>query len=57
MLGEHAVLTPLAGPALLVTALAPDARLLRRTLDEALAAALRDMPTAQRNTQYRLSVR
>ncbi|MFE9551913.1 urease accessory protein UreD [Streptomyces sp. NPDC006703] len=57
MLGEHAVLTPLAGPAHLVTALAPDARLLRRTLDEALAAALRDMPIAQRNTSYRLSVR
>ncbi|MGG7612552.1 urease accessory protein UreD, partial [Streptomyces sp. ZG43] len=30
-----AALTPLAGPAVLVTALAPDARLLRRLLDEA----------------------
>lgn len=37
MLGEYAALTPLAGPAVLVTALAPDARLLRRVLDEALA--------------------
>jgi urease accessory protein len=36
-LGESAVLTPLAGPAVLVTALAPDARLLRRALDEAAA--------------------
>ncbi|MEY2241759.1 urease accessory protein UreD [Streptomyces sp. BF23-18] len=35
-LGEHAALTPLAGPAVLVTALAPDALLLRRVLDEAL---------------------
>ncbi|MEW1851829.1 urease accessory protein [Streptomyces albidoflavus] len=33
-----AALTPLAGPAVLVTALAPDARLLRRLLDEAAAA-------------------
>ncbi|MFE9408747.1 urease accessory protein UreD [Streptomyces sp. NPDC006704] len=38
LLGEYAVLTPLAGPALLVTALAPDARLLRRALDDALRA-------------------
>ena len=38
MLGEYAALTPLAGPAVLVTALAPDARLLRRVLDEALAS-------------------
>ncbi|MET7698284.1 urease accessory protein UreD [Streptomyces sp. NPDC005485] len=37
MLGEYAALTPLAGPAVLVSALAPDARLLRRVLDEALA--------------------
>ncbi|MFF2361576.1 urease accessory protein UreD [Streptomyces sp. NPDC058122] len=35
-LGEYAALTPLAGPAVLVTALAPDALLLRRVLDEAL---------------------
>jgi len=35
-LGEHAALTPLAGPAVLVTALAPDALLLRRVLDNAL---------------------
>ncbi|MEU0064302.1 urease accessory protein UreD, partial [Streptomyces albidoflavus] len=33
-----AALTPLAGPGVLVTALAPDARLLRRLLDEAEAA-------------------
>ncbi|MFJ9173134.1 urease accessory protein UreD [Streptomyces sp. NPDC102360] len=32
-----AALTPLAGPAVLVTAVAPDALLLRRTLDEALS--------------------
>ncbi|MGW3910477.1 urease accessory protein UreD [Streptomyces sp. NPDC005070] len=36
-LGEYAALTPLAGPAVLVTALAPDALLLRRVLDEALS--------------------
>ncbi|MEW2167046.1 urease accessory protein UreD [Streptomyces sp. NPDC007084] len=35
LLGEYAALTPLAGPAALVTALAPDALLLRRVLDEA----------------------
>ncbi|MFB7186834.1 urease accessory protein UreD [Streptomyces sp. NPDC056230] len=35
LLGATAVLTPLAGPAVLVTALAPDARLLRATLDSA----------------------
>ncbi|MFF0447329.1 urease accessory protein UreD [Streptomyces sp. NPDC004609] len=33
LLGGTAVLTPLAGPAFLVTAVAPDARLLRRILD------------------------
>ncbi|MFC8198493.1 urease accessory protein UreD [Streptomyces sp. NPDC057298] len=36
LLGEYAVLTPLAGPGALVTALAPDALDLRRVLDEAL---------------------
>ncbi|MEU6762863.1 urease accessory protein UreD [Streptomyces sp. NPDC046853] len=36
MLGEAASLTPLAGPAVLVTAIAPDALRVRRTLDEAL---------------------
>ncbi|MFF3486584.1 urease accessory protein UreD [Streptomyces sp. NPDC002701] len=36
LLGEYAALTPLAGPGALVTALAPDALRLRRTLDEAL---------------------
>ncbi|MER5470722.1 urease accessory protein UreD [Streptomyces sp. NPDC002685] len=36
LLGEYAALSPLAGPAVLVTALAPDALLLRRVLDEAL---------------------
>ncbi|WP_438827964.1 urease accessory protein UreD [Streptomyces tropicalis] len=35
---EGAVLVPLAGPAALVTATAPDARLLRRALDAALSA-------------------
>lgn len=37
VLGESAALTPLAGPAVLVSALAPDALRLRRVLDEALA--------------------
>ncbi|MEU6322934.1 urease accessory protein UreD [Streptomyces sp. NPDC047009] len=36
MLGDYAALTPLAGPAVLVTAVAPDALRLRRVLDEAL---------------------
>ncbi|MFD5030925.1 urease accessory protein UreD [Streptomyces sp. NPDC058405] len=36
MLGDTAVLTPLAGPAVLVTAVAPDALRLRRVLDEVL---------------------
>ena len=44
-----AVLTPLMGPAFLVTALAPDARLLRRTLDDALRAYRSRVVTAQRN--------
>ncbi|WP_404820444.1 urease accessory protein UreD [Streptomyces malaysiensis] len=38
LLGETAVLTPLAGPAALATAVAPDALQLRRALDEAAAA-------------------
>ncbi|MEU6059009.1 urease accessory protein UreD [Streptomyces sp. NPDC047097] len=38
MLGETACLVPLAGPGVLVTAVAPDALLLRRTLDAALEA-------------------
>ncbi|WP_405525013.1 urease accessory protein UreD [Streptomyces canus] len=37
VLGEAAAVVPLAGPAALVTAVAPDALLLRRVLDEALA--------------------
>lgn len=36
VLGEGAAVMPLAGPAALVTAVAPDARLLRRVLDAAL---------------------
>ncbi|WP_327366017.1 urease accessory protein UreD [Streptomyces sp. NBC_01217] len=36
LLGPTAVLVPLAGPAVLVTAIAPDARLLRTVLDDAL---------------------
>ncbi|WP_267243304.1 urease accessory protein UreD [Streptomyces sp. PR69] len=40
LLGESAVLAPLAGPGLLVTAAAPDARELRRVLDEVLAEVL-----------------
>ncbi|MGW0711186.1 urease accessory protein UreD [Streptomyces sp. NPDC002643] len=42
VLGETAALTPLAGPAVLVTALAPDALRLRRVLDEALALVDQD---------------
>ncbi|WP_433570754.1 urease accessory protein UreD [Streptomyces sp. CA-251247] len=38
--GESAVLTPLAGPAFLVTAVAPDARQLRRVLDDVLRSEL-----------------
>ncbi|MFE0773457.1 urease accessory protein UreD [Streptomyces sp. NPDC058861] len=38
LLGEHAVIAPLAGPAALVTAVAPDALALRRLLDTALEA-------------------
>ncbi|MET8031135.1 urease accessory protein UreD [Streptomyces avermitilis] len=38
LLGESAALTPLAGAAVLVTALAPDALQLRRVLDEALSS-------------------
>ncbi|TQK43113.1 urease accessory protein [Streptomyces sp. SLBN-118] len=38
LLDEYAVLTPLAGPAYLVTAVAPDARQLRFVLDEVLDA-------------------
>ncbi|WP_326670617.1 urease accessory protein UreD [Streptomyces canus] len=37
VLGEGAAVVPLAGPAALVTAVVPDALLLRRVLDEALA--------------------
>ncbi|MGW1892668.1 urease accessory protein UreD [Streptomyces sp. NPDC002004] len=37
-LGELAAVTPLAGPAVLVTAVAPDARELRRVMDDALDA-------------------
>ncbi|MET9663168.1 urease accessory protein UreD [Streptomyces sp. NPDC006510] len=40
LLGETAVCTPLAGPAVLVTAVAPDARLLRGVLDDALSDLL-----------------
>ncbi|MFJ5226544.1 urease accessory protein UreD [Streptomyces sp. NPDC088400] len=40
LLGDTAVLTPLAGPGFLVTALAPDALRLRRVLDEVLDEAL-----------------
>lgn len=38
MLGECASLVPLAGPAVLVSAIASDALRLRRVLDEALAS-------------------
>ncbi|MEV3988292.1 urease accessory protein UreD [Streptomyces sp. NPDC049837] len=38
LIGDTAAVTPLAGPAALVTAVAPDALRLRRVLDEALAS-------------------
>jgi len=38
VLGDGAVVMPLAGPAALVSAMAPDALRLRRLLDEALAS-------------------
>ncbi|MEU1215371.1 urease accessory protein UreD [Streptomyces sp. NPDC005790] len=41
LLGPTAALTPLAGPAVLVTALCADARLLRAVLDEALEELLK----------------
>ncbi|MFE2940823.1 urease accessory protein UreD [Streptomyces sp. NPDC059255] len=44
LLGDTAVRTPLAGPGALVTALAPDALLLRRLLDEALDELLDGLP-------------
>ncbi|MFJ2055526.1 urease accessory protein UreD [Streptomyces sp. NPDC087908] len=37
LIGEHAAVTPLAGPAALATAVAPDALALRRLLDDALS--------------------
>ncbi|MFF2331473.1 MULTISPECIES: urease accessory protein UreD [unclassified Streptomyces] len=40
LLAPTAVLAPLVGPAVLVTAVAPDARLLRRVLDDALSEVL-----------------
>lgn len=40
LFGGTAALTPLAGPAFLVTAVAPDARQLRRVLDQVLQAQL-----------------
>ncbi|MFI1393883.1 urease accessory protein UreD [Streptomyces sp. NPDC020681] len=40
LIGETAALTPLAGPAVLLTAVAPDARQLRLLLDEVLEAEL-----------------
>ncbi|MFI6703105.1 urease accessory protein UreD [Streptomyces sp. NPDC050509] len=44
LLGEAAVRTPLAGPGALVTAVAPDALLLRHILDEALDDLLDGLP-------------
>nr|AQT39088.1 UreD [Streptomyces sp.] len=48
LFGDTAALTPLAGPAVLVTAVAADARLLRRVLDEALGDVLKGLPSAHR---------
>ncbi|MGW4736225.1 urease accessory protein UreD [Streptomyces shenzhenensis] len=44
MLGEGAAITPLAGPAVLVSAVAADGLRLRRVLDEALALLDQDTP-------------
>ncbi|GGV23385.1 urease accessory protein UreD [Streptomyces filipinensis] len=44
VLGECAALIPLAGPAVLVSAVAPDALQLRRLLDESLAGLTRTAP-------------
>ncbi|MEU1402972.1 urease accessory protein UreD [Streptomyces sp. NPDC005728] len=44
MLGESAALVPLAGPAVLVSAVAPDALGLRRLLDEALTLLAQGAP-------------
>ncbi|MFI0980364.1 urease accessory protein UreD [Streptomyces sp. NPDC021093] len=46
LLGETAVLTPLAGPAVLVTAVAADARELRLILDDVLASQAAGRPAA-----------
>jgi len=43
LLGEYASLMPLAGPAVLVTALASDALRLRRVLDDALNSLRQDL--------------
>jgi urease accessory protein len=42
VLGPTAALAPLAGPAVLVTAVAADARALRKLLDDGLAVAVPD---------------
>ncbi|MEU8983867.1 urease accessory protein UreD [Streptomyces sp. NPDC048309] len=47
-LADTAVLTPLAGPAVLVTALAPDALILRRLLDTALTELTTAVPCGRR---------
>lgn len=47
LLGPSAALTPLAGPAVLVTALAADGRLLRTVLDEALEGLLKESKAVQ----------
>lgn len=47
VLGPTAALTPLAGPAVLVTALAADARFLRGVLDEALERLLHGLRAAR----------
>ncbi|MFJ1747186.1 urease accessory protein UreD [Streptomyces sp. NPDC088116] len=53
LLGDTAVLTPLAGPGFLVTALAPDALRLRRVLDEVLGEALDDFDDVLDEGAYR----
>jgi urease accessory protein len=51
LLGDDAVVLPLAGPAALVSALTPDALTLRRCLDAALGRLTGDCPEQPRIAQ------
>lgn len=54
VLGEGAAVVPLAGPAALVTAVAPDALLLRRVLDAALAELAPQSAERTASSVYRI---